>query len=156
MWVITTPGFYSAVEHRDDPGKIMIRARVKGDLTALKEQVPGLKPYRVKKSDYPWRAVVSREEWYTAMAILADSVDYENFKDAVKERQGKRRADVYMSVWSVLHGLTRRRPVKPWSLSREQDGEEGCLHCGVFLLSPERLSNDGSGVCNLCPAGAHR
>jgi hypothetical protein len=106
MWVITTEGFYSAVEHRDDANLIMVRARVKADLDRLKRRTGlGFKIKRTAVADYPYRATMSRADWAEACAILAADVDYDNFKDAVKERRGWERANVYMRVWSALHSI---------------------------------------------------
>jgi len=107
MWVTTTQGFYSAVAHRTKPGVLLIRCRVKGDLDALKRQIPSLKPFRDGTADYPWRAEVSQADWMMAVARLAGEVDYDNFKNEVTRRQGKRRAGVYMRVWSALTQLER-------------------------------------------------
>ena len=35
MWLITTQGFYSAVEHREDPERLIVRARTREDIEAL-------------------------------------------------------------------------------------------------------------------------
>ena len=35
MWVFNRDGFFSAVEHRDDNSKVMVRARAKEDIKNL-------------------------------------------------------------------------------------------------------------------------
>ena len=40
MWVMTTQGFYSAVADRDDPGSVIVRARTRDDIEALRKQIP--------------------------------------------------------------------------------------------------------------------
>ena len=113
MWLITTQGFYSAVAHRDDPHKVMVRARVREDIEALAAQIPEIEPYSEPDSDYKWRAVVSRSDWERAVGELAAGIDYENLKSAVAERQGYGRALRYSDVWQVLYGLQaddRQRP----------------------------------------------
>ena len=35
MWVFNRDGFFSAVEHRDDNSKVMVRARAKEDIENL-------------------------------------------------------------------------------------------------------------------------
>lgn len=107
MWLITTQGFYSAVAHHDDPSRLVVRARAREDLEALSAQIPGLEIIEGAGTDYRWRVIVTRDEWVAACAALAESIDYGNFKDAVDERQGGFRHDVYARVWSVLHALQR-------------------------------------------------
>ncbi len=108
MWIFTTQGFYSAVEHRGDPDLLIVRARTREDIEALQAQIPGLEPFEDATADYRWRAVVKREEWIAALALLGAGVDYPNFKSAVAQRQGHDRASCYGRVWSELLGLQQR------------------------------------------------
>lgn len=109
MWLITTQGFYSAVAHRDHPELIIVRARTREDIEALRRQIPSLEPVQNAGTDYRWRAAVGRDQWEAACAALAAEIDYPNFKNAVAERQGSWRHDVYAKVWSVLFALQARR-----------------------------------------------
>ncbi|MFN8161678.1 MAG: hypothetical protein U0R52_11620 [Solirubrobacterales bacterium] len=105
MWLITTSGFYSVVQHRREPGKLIVRARRREDIEALRELIPSLRPYSDRSADYRWRAVVTRPEWVAAVAQIAGEIDYPNFKSAVAERQGPDRAHRYAEVWRTLLGL---------------------------------------------------
>jgi len=107
MWLFTTQGFYSVVEDRDDPQWLLVRTRTREDLTALGSQVEGLEVFENADADYRWRARLLREEWLAAVAQLAHAIDYPNFKEAVDERQGSRRASLYSKVWLVLRRLGR-------------------------------------------------
>lgn len=104
MWLISMQGMYSVVEHREDPQRMLVRCRARGDLIALAAQIPGLegRVFYDDQADYPWRAEVSRSEWALAAARLATEVDYDNFKDAVARAQGHKRAHVYHDVWNAL------------------------------------------------------
>lgn len=42
------------------------------------------------------------------MARLIEDLDYTNFKDEVKKRQGADRAHLYHDVWDVLYRLQRQ------------------------------------------------
>ena len=109
MWLFTTQGFYSAVAHRRDPAKVIVRARARADLEALREQIPDLRIFEDKDADYRYRAVVDHEQWVAAVAILAASIDYDNFKKTVAERQGPERERAYTRVWAELLGLQEER-----------------------------------------------
>lgn len=109
MWLFTTQGFYSAVAHRDDPERVIVRARAREDLEALKEQIPTLRILEDARADYRYRAIVTLEQWVAAAAILAAGIDYDNFKAAVARRQGPERERVYVRVWAALAELPRRR-----------------------------------------------
>ena len=83
MWLFTTIGFFSVVAHRDDPRTILIRARVREDLLALRRyHLPDLEI--VEGSEYPYEALASRDEWEHAAQQLAQDVDY--FDDEAMQR----------------------------------------------------------------------
>jgi len=109
MWLFTTQGFYSAVAHRNDASKVIVRARVREDLEALRDQIPDLRIFEDEDADYRYRAVVDHEQWVAAVAILAAAIDYDNFKAAVAERQGPERERAYMRVWAEMLGLQEER-----------------------------------------------
>lgn len=66
MWLMTTRGFYSVVEHRDDAERLIVRARCRGDIEALAGLVSGV-PVELASADYAWRVEVTRSEWQAAM-----------------------------------------------------------------------------------------
>lgn len=113
MWLFTPKGFYSIVAKGGGNDEVTIRARVKGDLENLKrDHEPALKIIDGGGTDYRFRAVVPRRVFLAILLELGDEIDYSNFKDAVEQRQGKKRHDVYMRVWGIMHALQPRRPWK--------------------------------------------
>ena|SRR5581483_10783196 len=105
MWLFTTQGFYSVVAHRRDPDRLLVRARAREDLEALRDQIPNLRISSDRTADYRWRAVVTRGEWIAAVAQLATEIDYDNFKSAVAARQGAKRERLYARVWAEMRKL---------------------------------------------------
>lgn len=148
MWTATTAGFFSAVQHRDDPSLLVVRTRdhadaehlvawyaawqgdmakiehaLKGHAVPLEGPMPSITTYAW--SDYPWRVIMPRSAWGAFLAETVEDLDYGNFKDAVKARQGADRAGVYSKVWQALLALEDldpkgRRPQvqedEPWDL----------------------------------------
>ena len=110
MWLFTSLGFFSVVAHRDEPDTLLIRARAREDLEALRDRhLPDLELVENAGSDYRWRGFVSREGLERVAAGLAADIDYPNFKDAVAHRQGASRAHLYHDVWNVMYRLQRDR-----------------------------------------------
>ncbi len=107
MWLFTTQGFYSVVAHRDDPDTLIVRARTREDIEALREQIPAIEPFEDAGADYRHRAYVSRAEWLAAVAQLSAEIDYDNFKSEVASRQGADRSRLYGHVWAELLRLQR-------------------------------------------------
>lgn len=121
MWIFTKHGFFSAVCARQGDGKhgrpvdvdrIMVRARVREHLTALKQQFPEqLGQSEIQESvgtDYAYRLFVQKSDWVLIMGQLADEIDYDNFKSEVAKHQGRPGAayeHALHEVWSVMNRL---------------------------------------------------
>jgi hypothetical protein len=106
MWLLSTCGFYSVVAHRDNNDTLIVRARVREDLEELRRgYLPDLEIVEGGGSDYQFRAFVSRMEWEHAVRRMAAHIDYPNFKDAIDERQGNSRAELYGRLWQLLGEL---------------------------------------------------
>lgn len=124
MWVMHPDGgFYSAVESKDDPNVLVVRTRARKDAKALAKLVPsGPKVIAGGGTDYPYRLRLTRAEWAAALVQLSERIDYGNFKDAVKDRQGEHRAGVYSRIWGALLALERERPRRRRRGEHERDG----------------------------------
>lgn len=111
MWTISTEGFTSAVQDKNDTTQLVIRARARGDLERLiKPLAPADRPRIIDNegTDYPYRVRLPRAAYADLIRAQILGIDYGNFKDAVKARQGKHRAGVYGSIWGVLLRLERQ------------------------------------------------
>lgn len=113
MWVMTTGGYVSAVQHRDNPALVMVRARDHASLADLCKQLEldaGKAIYSDFPSDYPYRVVITKEQFATFLVTeVTERLDYTNFKSAAKKVRGEKYARFLMSVWSVSHSLTPER-----------------------------------------------
>ena len=123
MWIFTKQGFFSAVCARQgdgkhgrpvDPDRIMVRARMRGHLEALKKRFPDLLvECEIQESagtDYAYRLFVQKSAWVQVLAGLAEETDYDNFKSEVASHQGRAGAAYEHSlheVWSVMHRLQK-------------------------------------------------
>ena len=123
MWIFTKHGFFSAVCARQgdgkhsqpvDPDRIMVRARVRGHLEALKKRFPELLDesdiQASAGTDYAYRLFVQKSAWMQVLAKLAEETDYDNFKSEVAHHQGRAGAAYEHSlheVWSVMHRLQK-------------------------------------------------
>jgi hypothetical protein len=108
---MTKFGFFSVVQK---PGEdvLTVRARVRGDLDALREgYLPELgETLETPRADYGYRAHVGHAAFGEALRRIGEDVDYPNFKNAVRDAMGARRAKVYGKVWGALFELARSRP----------------------------------------------
>jgi len=122
MWIFTKYGFYSAVcarqgdgSHRQpvDPSRIMVRARSRGHLEALKERFPeafaGCEVMETSHTDYRYRQFVAKDTWRRVVDELVEEMDYDNFKADVARFGGH---DAYHDslhdVWSVMQTFQRK------------------------------------------------
>lgn len=111
MWVFTPTFFVSVVADLFGDG-LLVRARAREDIEGLRRVCPALSPTEyTPKADYHWRAMVGYDDWATACARMAYSVDYPNFKNEVAQRMSLERANVYHDVWeALLFGIQCRLP----------------------------------------------
>jgi hypothetical protein len=123
MWIFTKHGFFSAVcarqgdgKHREpvDKDRIMVRARIRSHLEALKKRFADLLgECAIQESagtDYTYRLFVPKTAWTKVLAGLAEETDYDNFKSEVARHQGRGGAAYEHSlheVWSVMHKLQK-------------------------------------------------
>jgi len=123
MWIFTKHGFFSAVSARQGDGshsrpvdshRIMVRARIRGHLEALKKQFPDLlgdcEIQESDSTDYAYRLFVQKPAWVQVLAGVAAEIDYDNFKSEVARHQGRAGAAYERSlheVWSVMHRLQK-------------------------------------------------
>jgi hypothetical protein len=117
------------VAHRDQPDRLLVRARVRSDLEALAQVVHSrgkIRIYSTPNADYPFRCIVKREAFGRTIASVAERIQYDNFKNSVAERQGHDRAHVYLGVWDHLRRwLTEAGPFRRVSVGYERRTETG-------------------------------
>ncbi|MDP9191074.1 MAG: hypothetical protein M3P06_05170 [Acidobacteriota bacterium] len=110
MWIFTRSGFASIVEHRDDHSNVLIRARVQRDLQGILERYVD-RPCSVisnEGTDYPFRAVISKDKLRQLLHRSVDDLVYDNFKAAIRTSEGDDRgvrSEIYGNVWAELLGL---------------------------------------------------
>ena len=110
MWLFCKYGFFSAVEHRDDPNMIMLRARFRGDLENLINAFfsdAGIEVLSTPRADYPFRCTISKPQWSNAASKIASEIDYDNFKDSVHD--GTIRDMAYLQCWAALRSSQNNR-----------------------------------------------
>lgn len=101
MWIFTSKGFISVVQHRQYPEKRLVRAR---ERDVLKELFPGEEIVKLNDADYRYRVTVPAKE--VAM-LLFDSImkmDYDNFKNSISPKK-EAYHDACMKVWSVMQQM---------------------------------------------------
>ena len=101
MWIFTPTGFLSIVVHRDKPGVLLVRARARSDLETVSAFFVGPVQH-TPDADYPYRVEMLAQEFVAVLAVLADRITYDNFKDEVARQSGPKRASVYHDIWAAM------------------------------------------------------
>ena len=107
---MSTLGFFSAVQDKDNPKRMMVRARDRADLenfVAWSQQNPhvgdSLEIIENAGTDYPCRVFVDKAAWGLFLCDLAVDVDYTNFKKRINELPGQHdKGHAYMEVWAAM------------------------------------------------------
>ena len=86
-------------------GSMLVRARVRRHLAALMERFSSIsaRPIQVDAgTDYRYRIVVSKKTWTAIAAELANEIDYNNFKNSVRDHDLHR---ALMDVWQRMYRM---------------------------------------------------
>lgn len=113
MWLTTLQGFVSVVTDKDDPQILLVRARVREDIT---NSFPGATVEELPGADYVYRARLPREQVAAQLAAyVRDELLYEShFKDCAlaQSEPNAARLTSYYDCWSAL---ARMQPYAPYS-----------------------------------------
>jgi hypothetical protein len=115
MWVFTQHGFVSAVQHFDNQEQIVVRSRDKESL-ALASAFFETKVISSPSNDYPFRIVLSRDQFAEFIQTEVAMLDYTNFKSRLDVSRGEHWHDTASQVWSIMHDIEdadarKRKPV---------------------------------------------
>jgi len=110
MWITSTTGFVSIVEKPSDrgAGTLTVRARRAADLAfwaALCSDATQIA--EIPKTDYRYRLQAPADQVAAAMSSLILGIQYDNFKDAVRDSGQTDRLSIYHNVWWDLLELQR-------------------------------------------------
>jgi len=108
MWVFLKDSFLSIVADRGHKDRLLVRARIKGD---LERAFPQAKVLSLKNSDYRYRAFIDRAEVTRAIAAQVGAITYPNFKDEVQRVSGGARHHAYFDVWAVMRDYQKAEPL---------------------------------------------
>lgn len=112
MWIAMNDAFVSIVEDRNNKNQVVVRARVAGDLEDLFPEHKS-KIIETEDSDYRFRLFLDRQFVSKVIQYRIMDIDYDNFKNSVKE---KWRKDAYMGIWSVMYKVQEHfTPGKWWA-----------------------------------------
>lgn len=106
MWLFTRHGFYSITRSLDEPTKLQIRARVRGDLENLQAftGVPG-PILETPTADYRWRWIVTPAEAKVITVRLTQDIIYSNFKSAIaRQPDQSAKLPALHDIWTLHHG----------------------------------------------------
>ena len=79
MWLFTTYGFLSVVQHNAMPDHFQIKARVPD---SLQELWPNHEIEIIEWADYRYRITIEKSEALPVLLNLMEKVDYTSFKNA--------------------------------------------------------------------------
>jgi hypothetical protein len=96
MWLSFNNAFLSVVHKDCADDELLVRARRQGDIERV---FPGVQVRKTPNNDYLFRAVVKRERVAAALAKLVGELNYDNFKNSVREPDLHR---AYGRVWHVM------------------------------------------------------
>ena len=100
MWVFTTRGFLSIVQHNAMPDHFQVKSRVPGPLESL---WPNHEVEVIDWADYRYRITIEKPEVLPVLLEVIASVDHTSFKDACSDDANYHLA--LSSVWQVMYSF---------------------------------------------------
>jgi hypothetical protein len=104
MWVFTETGFVSAVCPVTGSSEVKVRARDHQSLEQLID-VYGVEVIKTPHADYPYRVILSKEQFGEFLMSSLALMDYTNFKSQVYATRGSDFTHALSSVWSTMHDV---------------------------------------------------
>lgn len=108
MWLCGSDFFLSVVMPSQVSGNLLlVRGRREGDIESL---FPNAKVKKTVGRDYLFRAFIDRGEVAAVMASQIEKIDYDNFKNSVRDNQLH---DAYMKMWQAMSDV---QVIAPYTL----------------------------------------
>lgn len=112
MWLITKYGAFSVVQ-ANTPNLVQVRGRRMKDMRMLAdilEAMTGEAPeiHETLLRDYLYRIYLDRDTWVELAGVLADDINYHNFKDAASKGADIEWKKALIDIWSRLWDLQDR------------------------------------------------
>ena len=98
MWMFTTRGFLSIVQHNAMPDHFQVKSRVPGPLESL---WPDHEVEVIDGADYRYRITIEKLEVLPVLLKVIASVDYTSFKDACSHDSKYHTA--LTRIWNIMY-----------------------------------------------------
>jgi hypothetical protein len=102
MWLFSSTGFLSIVADRDNPDRLLVRARVAGHIESV---FPDAKVVTDQTADYRFRSRLPRKQVANAIAASVRAIDYDNFKMSITDHRLHTAA---IDVWILMRRLQNK------------------------------------------------
>ena len=98
MWIFTTSGFLSIVQHKDADGHFQIKSRVRAP---LEELWPDHEIMEIGWADYRYRINIRKDDAIPVLAEQIGKVLYTSFKDECSDEEEYHRA--LTRIWGTMY-----------------------------------------------------
>jgi len=103
MWVFTTKGFLSIVQHNSLPDHFQVKSRA---IDPLRELWPEHEVEAIDWADYRYRITIPKAEVVPVLAERVAAVDYTNFKNEC--RRDEEYQEALGEVWVTMYEYQTR------------------------------------------------
>jgi|TARA_B110001454_G_C12437752_1_gene316443 hypothetical protein len=107
MWVFTTKGFLSIVQHKDLPEHFQVKSRV---VDPLKHFWPEYEIEVIDWADYRFRITIPKGDVIQTLTEIIELVGYTSFKSACEDDEYHR---ALVRVWNIMYNFQSRIEARP-------------------------------------------
>lgn len=98
MWIFLNDAALSIVAHREEPGTLLVRARIAGDIEKV---FPNAIVKHTPEFDYAYRTCAHRKIVADVLSQRVEAIGYDNFKNSV-DPVDHARHNAYLNTWFVM------------------------------------------------------
>jgi hypothetical protein len=102
MWICLNDAFVSAVQDRNRPDYLVVRARKRQHLKLL---FPDVEVIDTPDADYACRVFVSKQQFIGVLSQRVEDIGYPNFKNSAHEHELH---DLYSGFWQAHWAYQQR------------------------------------------------
>jgi hypothetical protein len=107
MWLFTLNSFVSVVRHREEPDKLLVRARRREDLVELLGQKWSKSIFEDGCADYRFRVIMPETDFQEIVSkYIHEKLTYDNFKAA--QKPNNKFLNFLHKIWGLGLGLREK------------------------------------------------
>jgi hypothetical protein len=108
MWIYTSNGMVSIVQHNAKPNFVLVRARTQEHITHFLAPIPNIDYFYLDNADYKWRALINKIDMDRLVMHHLTDINYFDFKGSIPKTD----PDYYKACfagWQAMNDMGKQQ-----------------------------------------------